>query len=170
MPSALRKAFVEADNEWKKKGDNSGSCALVIFIYNNTCFAANLGDTRAILVGEQFSKCYQITKDHKPSNIEEQKRIIESGGKIYQTTAITEMPDGFYDMITGPLRVFPGRLATTRTFGDFEAKEANSKIIINEPEITSFEVDDHDVVVIGSDGLWDKFDNTEVVELMKCVY
>jgi hypothetical protein len=29
------------------------------------------------------------------------------------------MPDGFYDTITGPLRVFPGRLATTRTFGDF---------------------------------------------------
>jgi len=25
-------------------------------------------------------------------------------------------------MITGPLRVFPGRLSTTRTFGDFEAK------------------------------------------------
>jgi hypothetical protein len=29
-------------------------------------------------------------------------------------------------MIVGPLRVFPGRLSTTRTFGDFEAKD-NSK-------------------------------------------
>jgi serine/threonine protein phosphatase PrpC len=65
------------------------------------------------------------------------------------------------------LRVFPGRLATTRSFGDFEAKDANDKIIINEPEITSFEIDDHDVIVIGSDGLWDKFDNTEVVEVVK---
>lgn len=51
-------------------------------------------------------------------------------------------------------------MATTRSFGDFEAKDANEKIIINEPEITSFEIDDHDVIVIGSDGLWDKFDNT----------
>ncbi len=65
------------------------------------------------------------------------------------------------------MRVFPGRLATTRSFGDFEAKDANDKIIINEPEITSFEIDDHDVIVIGSDGLWDKFDNTEVVEVVK---
>ena len=131
---------------------------------------ANLGDSRAILVGDRFSKCYQISKDHKPSNIEEQKRIIEAGGKIYQTTAITEMSDGFYDTITGPLRVFPGRLATTRTFGDFEAKEAKDKIIINEPEITSFEIDEHDFIVMGSDGIWDKLDNTEVVEVMKSVY
>lgn len=43
-------------------------------------------------------------------------------------------------MIVGPLRVFPGRLSTTRTFGDYEAKDTkeNSKIVINEPEITSF--------------------------------
>lgn len=50
MPNALRKAFIEADNEWRKKGDNSGSCALVIFVYNNICYAANLGDSRAILI------------------------------------------------------------------------------------------------------------------------
>lgn len=119
VPNALRKAFLTADAEWKKKGDNSGSCALVIFVYNNVCYAANLGDSRAILVSEQFSKCYQITKDHKPSNPDEQKRIIEAGGKIYQTTAVTESSDGFCDKITGPLRVYPGRLSTTRTFGDY---------------------------------------------------
>lgn len=66
---------------------------------------------------------------------------MEAGGKIYQTTAITEI-EGKYDMIVGPLRVFPGRLSTTRTFGDSEAKntktEGNEKVIICEPEITSF--------------------------------
>ena len=76
VPNALRKAFITADNEWKKKGDNSGSCALVIFVYKNICYAANLGDSRAILVSDQFNKCYQITKDHKPSNPDEQKRIF----------------------------------------------------------------------------------------------
>ncbi len=148
-----------ADAEWKKKGDNSGSCAIVIFVHNNVCYAANLGDSRAVLVSEQFSKCYQITKDHKPSNPDEQKRIIEAGGKIYQTTAVTETSDGFSDIITGPLRVFPGRLSTTRTFGDYEAKEPkeNSNVVINEPEITSFEIDSHDFILMGSDGLWDKF-------------
>lgn len=37
-------------------------------------------------------------------------------------------------MIIGPLRVFPGRLSTTRTFGDFEAKDSktsgNENVII----------------------------------------
>lgn len=70
-------------------------------------------------MGDNFAKCFQVTKDHKPSNPDEQKRILESGGKIYQTTAITEISEGFYDSIIGPLRVFPGRLATTRAFGDF---------------------------------------------------
>lgn len=90
VPNALRRAFIEAEQEWKKKGDNSGSCALVIFVYQNICYAANLGDSRAILASEGGLKCYQITKDHKPSNSDEQKRIIQAGGKIYQTTAITE--------------------------------------------------------------------------------
>lgn len=74
---------------WKKKGDASGSCAIVVFIYNGMCYVANLGDSRAVLVSENGQKCYQITKDHKPSNPSEQKRIIEAGGKIYQTTAYT---------------------------------------------------------------------------------
>ncbi len=73
---------------------------------------------------------------------------------------------GQYDMITGPLRVFPGRLSTTRTFGDFEAKDnsrdGNDKVIICEPEITSFEINDHDMIVMGSDGLWDRVDNVEI--------
>ena len=122
IPNSLRKAFINAEKGWRKKGDNSGSCALVIFIYKNMCYSANLGDSRAILISENGQKCFQITKDHKPSNPEEQKRIMEAGGKIYQTTAITEL-DGKYDMIVGPLRVYPGRLSTTRTFGDFEAKD-----------------------------------------------
>ena len=51
--------------------------------------------------------------------------------------------------------------------GDFEAKEAKDKIVICEPEITSFEINDHSMVIMDSDGLWDKFDNTEVAEVAK---
>lgn len=73
-------------------------------------------------------------------------------------------------MIVGPLRVFPGRLSTTRSFGDIEAKDSNkdgnSKVIIHEPEITSFDIDEHDMIVMASDGLWDKFDNSEVGTLL----
>lgn len=50
IPSSLRRAFLNAEEEWRKKGDNSGSCALAIFIYQNMCYVANLGDSRAVLV------------------------------------------------------------------------------------------------------------------------
>lgn len=69
-------------------------------------------------------------------------------------------------MIVGPLRVFPGRLSTTRTFGDFEAKdnehEGNERVVICQPEISSFEIDQHDIIIMGSDGLWDRLDNIEI--------
>jgi protein phosphatase 2C family protein 2/3 len=48
-PNALRQAFINAEAKWQKKGDNSGSCALVIFIHDNVCYTANLGDSRAVL-------------------------------------------------------------------------------------------------------------------------
>lgn len=42
----------------------------------------------------------------------------------------------------GPIRVLPGRLSVSRTFGDAEAKieykGGNPKVVIAEPEIKSF--------------------------------
>jgi protein phosphatase 2C family protein 2/3 len=88
--------------------------------------------------------------------------VIEAGGKIYQTTAISSL-GGKLEQFIGPLRVYPGRLSTTRTFGDFEAKDpktgGNPKVVISEPEITSFTISEHDLIIIGSDGLWDRIDN-----------
>lgn len=55
----------------------------------------------------------------------------------------------------GPLRVFPGRLSVSRTFGDIEAKlekfEGNPLVVVSEPEIKSFKItDDHDFIVLAS--------------------
>jgi protein phosphatase 2C family protein 2/3 len=44
----------------------------------------------------------------------------------------------------GPLRVLPGRLSVSRTFGDIEAKleqfGGNPKVVVAEPEIRSFKI------------------------------
>ena len=55
----------------------------------------------------------------------------------------------------GPLRVFPGRLSVSRTFGDLEAKDlkfgGNPNVVVSTPEIKSFKIiDDHDFIVLGS--------------------
>jgi protein phosphatase 2C family protein 2/3 len=55
----------------------------------------------------------------------------------------------------GPIRVLPGRLSVSRTFGDIEAKNeslgGNSKVVVCLPEIQSFKLKEtFDFVVMGS--------------------
>lgn len=61
----------------------------------------------------------------------------------------------------GPLRVLPGRLSVSRTFGDIEAKleqfNGNPRVVVAEPEIRSFKIlCEHDFLILGSDGIFDK--------------
>ena len=76
-------------------------------------------------------------------------------------------------MVIGPLRVLPGRLSVSRTFGDAEAKLSqfggNPNVVVATPEITSFKVNsiDHDFIVLGCDGIFDKMSNENIVE---CVW
>jgi serine/threonine protein phosphatase PrpC len=45
---------------------------------------ANVGDSRAVLSSERGQKVTELSRDHKPSEPDEEKRILELGGKIYQ--------------------------------------------------------------------------------------
>ena len=60
----------------------------------------------------------------------------------------------------------PGRLSVARTFGDPEAKilalGGNPNVVIHNPEIKSFQIKkDHDFIVLGCDGIFDKLNNTD---------
>ncbi len=119
-----------------------------------------------------------LTKDHKPSEENEQKRILEAGGQIYQfdsvpkanqknrtTVPCTTSPKGG---IVGPKRVLPGRLSVSRTFGDPEAKIAalggKPGVISSVPEIRSFKIaPGHDYIILASDGIYDKLSNKDII-------
>ena len=63
-----------------------------------------------------------------------------------------------------PLRVLPGKLSVSRTFGDALAKTVflggNPKVIIAKPEIKQFQIQsNHDFIVTGSDGVFDSLIN-----------
>jgi protein phosphatase 2C family protein 2/3 len=118
--------------------------------------------------GNSGEKVYCISRDHRPSDEKEYARVLEAGGKIYQTEANYKSAEGS-DNIIGPLRVVPGKLSVSRAFGDIEAKHpdlgGNPNVIIALPEIKYFDISpNNDFIVIGCDGLFEKMKNKEIID------
>ena len=159
VEKAIKNGFLKAENEFlnnialdKTNGnilDRSGSCAIIVIIVDNKIYVANVGDSRGIMSTNGGKEYKIITTDHKPSNEDEYKRIIQSGGEVYQTqTPINSINNANMDntnsnsdsalqneninqndnnnqinqILIGPYRVIPGRLSVSRTIGDVEAK------------------------------------------------
>jgi protein phosphatase 2C family protein 2/3 len=67
------------------------------------------------------------------------------------------------------LRVFPGRLSVSKTFGDIEAKRpkygGNPNVIVCEPDIKSFKIQDNfDFIMIGCDGIFERLNNRDCID------
>jgi serine/threonine protein phosphatase PrpC len=109
---------------------------------------------------------YYLSRDHKPTESDEAKRIESHNGRI----------DAFKDTNgekIGPLRVWlkeediPG-LAMTRSFGDSTGAEAG---VICVPEIKEFALKENDkFVIVGSDGIWEFISNDEAAAIVYPFY
>lgn len=55
--------------------DKSGSCAIVILIVGETCYVANVGDSRAVLSSDSGTIVEALSQDHKPGDKQETRRI-----------------------------------------------------------------------------------------------
>ena len=55
---------------------------------DNILYAINLGDSRALYSYDTGRCLLQITRDHKPNDEVERKRIENAGGKIYYANTI----------------------------------------------------------------------------------
>lgn len=132
---------------------NAGSCALIIIIIEKKCYVANVGDSRAIMSGNNGEKLYVLSRDHRPTDEKEYKRVIDAGGKIYQTESNIVSKDKS-ESVLGPLRVKPGKLSVSRTIGDLESKlpqfGGNPDVVIGIPEIKYFELNNYyDFIILG---------------------
>lgn len=94
-----------------------------------------------------------ITKnDNIPGSTDDAINVIENGGEAF-----------------GPHRVIPGRLSVSRALGDAHAKikqlGGNNGVVIPRPDIKKFKLlDSYDFIVMGSDGLFDKQSNSEIIK------
>ena len=144
--------------------DRSGSCAIILLVTPTKVYCANVGDSRAIMSRNFGQEQLSISLDHKPCELSEKNRVIKGGGKVYQSNAMN--PNGIRGAppILGPMRVLPGRLSVSRTFGDCMAKMekygGNPKCIIPDPETFVIPIDENlDFILIGSDGIFDRINS-----------
>ena len=161
----------EALDEKGEIKDSSGSCGIILLIKKKRCIIANIGDSRLVIFKNR--KITFSTIDHKPNYIVEKARIEMAGGKIYQTPSIFPLYQNG-KKIDIPYRVLPGRLSVSRTFGDIQAKDerfgGNKTVIIALPDITEIELnDEYNLIIMGSDGIFDVLSNEELIDCIDIV-
>ena len=159
-------------NRFKVEIDFSGTTLCSGFLVGNKLYIANIGDSNIVLgvfnnKGNTW-KGKQISNTHEPSSPNENKRIIQSNGRIERFK--NEFGDEY-----GELRVFekdiestkPG-LAMTRSIGDDIAFKIG---VIYEPELLIYELgNEHRIIVLGSDGLWKYITNDEAIKIAGKIY
>ena len=149
----------------------SGTTCVSLIYTPSRIITANIGDSRAVLgrYNNEKQKCISIdlSRDHKPTEEDEKKRILENNGRI--KPFIDEETGEFI----GPQRVWikdeeiPG-LAMTRSFGDRVAATAGT---ISIPEIKEFNFDvDDKFFIIASDGIWEFINSEECIDMIYPFY
>lgn len=137
--------------DWKK---GSGSTAIVVLRHGDALYFVNLGDSRALLVEMASGKVVLHTKDHKPTDDDEIRRIKNSGGFVFKGRV-------------------GGMLAVSRAFGDFGLKRSReipdgyagkSGWVSPVPVVTHtlLEPERQYCLVLACDGLFDVMTNDEV--------
>ena len=154
MISALRQAFQETEREFLniagRESLRDGTTAVCAVVQRgakeDTLTVAHVGDSRGVLC--RAGCAMAITEDHKPE-LEPEKARIEGLG-------------GFVSFI-GCWRAM-GILAMSRAIGDLFLKPYVSA----EPDVSSIALRlDDEFIVIASDGIFDVFDNDQVVQIAR---
>eukprot|EP00930_Biecheleria_cincta_P083639 TRINITY_DN73172_c0_g1_i1.p1 TRINITY_DN73172_c0_g1~~TRINITY_DN73172_c0_g1_i1.p1 ORF type:complete len:534 (+),score=98.24 TRINITY_DN73172_c0_g1_i1:173-1603(+) len=165
---AMKDLALRLDAEFLARKEGSGSTGTFVIV---TCMAGgkfklrvgNVGDSR-ILLGRKSGEIYPgpgtdhgLTTDHKPDLDSERARIEAAGGTV--------------EIVSGVARV-NGDLAVSRAFGDAQHKQcatlpAEEQPVSALPELTEFECDSSDFLVLVCDGISEgSFPNAEVIKMI----
>jgi len=172
IKDVAKEVFSSTDEIFLKQAkfnkDISGSCALLLIIIGDKCFVVNSGDSKAVISLNGGKMVTALNAQHSVKNAEEQKRVVESGGKL--SSHYIQGQTGENVLVGSPV-IIPGRLKVSRGFGHIDAKDVdfggNPKVIICEPEVKSFKIKpEQDFIVLASGSVWSKLSNTEVVQIV----
>ena len=169
ITSAFKKVNKEIYGNTKLDSSMSGTTVVSIVLTPNNIQCVNLGDSRAALFkyDNGIYYCKNLSRDHKPAEADEARRIDLSGGRIKRCY------DEDHKRFVGPDRVWmknkdePG-LAMTRSLGD---KIAHNIGVSDEPEFKTFTYDGTEkYIIIASDGLWEYVSGDQCISIVKPFY
>lgn len=121
----------------------SGSTLCVAIIDQNNLTVFNVGDSSCCLVKENELKV--VNRPHSFTDKKETQRVLQAGGHI--------TPQGRLN----------GRLNISRAMGDFKYKAAG---LIGRPDVYREPLGQWKWILVGSDGLFDYVDRTEIARLV----
>jgi len=177
LKDALKHSFIRMDDllresgrSWSSPRASNGlmSCdplyvgctACVSCITERDIIVANAGDSRAVLC--RAGRAVPLSKDHKPNDPEERRRIVAAGGYVERQVSIA----GVQYRVNGNLNL-------SRALGDLEYKKDRMRnpaeqIISGVPDIEVIErTPEDEFLIICCDGIWDMRSNQEVVDFVR---
>ncbi|TKY73083.1 phosphatase 2C 27 [Spatholobus suberectus] len=157
LEKVVKRSFLETDAAFLKTSSHepslsSGTTALTAIIFGRSLLVANAGDCRAVL--SRHGRAIEMSKDHRPSCINERTRVKSLGGFI---------DDGYLN----------GKLGVTRALGDWHLegmKEMSERggPLSAEPELKLMTLTKEDeFLIIASDGIWDVFSSQNAVDFAR---
>ncbi|KAI9109097.1 hypothetical protein K1719_019720 [Acacia pycnantha] len=147
IEEAVKHGYLTTDSEFLKEDVQGGSCCVTALIRDGNLIVSNVGDCRAVV--SRGGKAEALTSDHRPSREDERDRIEALGGYV--------------DLCHGVWRI-QGSLAVSRGIGDKHLKQW----VTAEPETKILKIEaEHDLLILASDGLWDKVSNQEAVDIAR---
>jgi len=155
VPNAFIRAFSSTDRNMQSSGILMSGCTACCCLLqeenaSRAIYTAHLGDARAVICRGGLAVRLTSMSDHKATDPNEAKRVIEAGGTIFNERV-------------------NGMLAISRAFGDHQLKAPAlpQDVVSNVPDITSTELTDQDMfVIVACDGLWDVVEDQESVNLV----
>ncbi|KAL5580708.1 hypothetical protein UlMin_013150 [Ulmus minor] len=147
IEEAVKHGYLKTDSDFLKEDFRGGSCCVTALIRNGNLVVSNAGDCRAVM--SRGGAAEALTSDHRPSREDERDRIENLGGYV--------------DLCHGMWRI-QGSLAVSRGVGDRHLKQ----FVIAEPETKVLRIQpEHEFLILASDGLWDKVNNQEAVDIVR---
>lgn len=157
---SIDSAFEELDDDVLNNDEfqYQGTTAVTVYVHEHsetrerTIVSANIGDSRAVL--SRGSVATNLTRDHKPDDEDEKRRILAMGETIE------------WDSYCQVSRV--KNLSLSRAIGDRFAKP----VVSGEAEIQLFHLEDipnggeDDCIILASDGLWDVMTSQDCVDFV----